>query len=55
MYDENEKSVLSEFRGSEWSDPGHNNRVFSLKFLPEDSNLFISGGWDTNVHIWDIR
>ncbi|KAL4471523.1 hypothetical protein ABPG74_008416 [Tetrahymena malaccensis] len=55
LYDESEKSLVSEYKGSEWQDPGHNNRIFSLKFLPDDPNLFISGGWDTNVHIWDIR
>jgi COMPASS component SWD3 len=26
-----------------------------VKFLPEDPNVIISGGWDTNVHIWDLR
>jgi WD40 repeat protein len=35
--------------------PGHSNRVFSVKFLPDVPNTFISGGWDGNVLIWDLR
>jgi COMPASS component SWD3 len=26
-----------------------------LKFLPENNNVLISGSWDTNVTVWDIR
>lgn len=33
----------------------HNNRVFSIKCLPEDKNIFFSGGWDSTLQIWDIR
>ena len=31
------------------------NRVFSLRFKPNDENVLISGGWDDNVRIWDVR
>eukprot|EP01041_Mallomonas_annulata_P010247 gene10247-21378_t len=34
---------------------GHSNRVFSVKFVPNDDNLIISGGWDNTVQIWDVR
>ena len=34
---------------------GHSNRVFSLKFCPDDENLLVSGGWDNTVQVWDIR
>lgn len=27
-----------------WNKSGHNNRVFSLKFVKEDENVLISGG-----------
>jgi WD40 repeat protein len=32
---------------------GHDNRVFAVKFI--DENTLISGGWDSVVHIWDLR
>ena len=47
--------MLSELSGVGWKDPGHNNRIFSIKFIPDDPNLLLTGGWDTNVHLWDIR
>ena len=34
---------------------GHSNRVFSVKFVPEDDNMLVSGGWDNTVQIWDSR
>ena len=34
--------------------PGHSNRIFSIKFT-NDPNVFISGGWDTTIQIWDAR
>lgn len=33
----------------------HTNRIFSVKCLKEDSHLLFSGGWDSTVHIWDVR
>lgn len=35
--------------------PQHSNRVYSVKFLEENSNLLISGGWDHTILFWDIR
>ena len=34
---------------------GHANRVFCVKYNPDDPNFLVSGGWDLNVKIWDIR
>mmetsp|Transcript_9074 Transcript_9074/g.9125 ORF Transcript_9074/g.9125 Transcript_9074/m.9125 type:complete len:358 (-) Transcript_9074:178-1251(-) len=34
---------------------GHSNRVFSTKFVPQDDNLIISGGWDNTIQLWDVR
>ena len=28
---------------------GHSNRVFSLKYHPDDPNIILSGGWDNTV------
>lgn len=29
------------------------NTVVSVKFI--DANVFLTGGWDSNVFIWDVR
>lgn len=34
---------------------GHNNRIFALKFIPEDENVLMTSGWDKNCNIWDLR
>ena len=33
----------------------HENRVFCLKWNPEDDNILLSGGWDQTVYFWDLR
>lgn len=40
---------------ADWNQPGHSNRIFAVKFLRNDPNMMISGGWDSNVHMWDLR
>jgi COMPASS component SWD3 len=59
LYDEATKTLLSTMKGgmgySVKSTPGHSNRVFSVKILPHDENMIVSGGWDNTVQIWDIR
>ncbi|KAK3751366.1 hypothetical protein QZH41_009310 [Actinostola sp. cb2023] len=34
---------------------GHGRKVFSLKFHPFDDNVFLTGGWDRCLKIWDVR
>lgn len=34
---------------------GHNSRVFAAMFHPVQTTEFISGGWDSVVHVWDMR
>lgn len=45
--------MSSLLKKAEWNHSGHSNRVFSVKFI--DENTIISGGWDSVVHVWDIR
>lgn len=56
VYDEATKSLIQQMSGGTANvTAGHSNRVFSLKFVPDDENLLISGGWDNTVQIWDLR
>ena len=55
MYEESTKSISHEFPGGNWQNSGHSNRVFSVKFLPDDPQVILSGGWDSNIYIWDLR
>lgn len=34
---------------------GHTQRVFALKFHPDDHNLFVTAGWDDCMKLWDKR
>ncbi|XP_059163843.1 guanine nucleotide-binding protein subunit beta-5b-like [Physella acuta] len=34
---------------------GNTMRVFCIKFHPNNQFIFISGGWDNHVKIWDVR
>lgn len=49
IYDEETKNVIAQLTGIKWHTHGHNNRIFSLKFMPDDPNIIVSGGWDQNV------
>jgi WD40 repeat protein len=49
------QEALIELEGGGAGEPGHSNRVFCVKFDQEDPNLVVSGGWDNNVKVWDIR
>ncbi|XP_078357929.1 uncharacterized protein LOC144642747 [Oculina patagonica] len=34
---------------------GHGRKVFALKFHPFDDNIFLTGGWDRCLKVWDVR
>ena len=55
VYDEQTRKLITDLEGGGSGEPGHSNRVFCVKFCADDPNLVISGGWDNNVKIWDIR
>ena len=31
------------------------NRIFSLRRVKNDPNLFFTGGWDSTIRLWDVR
>ncbi|KAM4772669.1 uncharacterized protein WCC33_004365 [Rhinophrynus dorsalis] len=34
---------------------GHTRRIFALRFHPGEHHIFLTGGWDNSVKIWDKR
>lgn len=55
IYDEATKScMVAMSSGTAKVTPGHSNRIFSVKFHPEDPNLVLSGGWDNTVQVSDL-
>jgi len=42
-------------QSGQWDDKGHINRIFSVHFTKFDPNVLISGGWDNNCYLWDVR
>ncbi len=54
IIDEHTKTLIDTLQGGMGAQ-GHSNRVFSVKYVPEDPNLLVSGGWDNTVLLWDLR
>jgi COMPASS component SWD3 len=46
---------VTELAAGMWQYPGHSNRIFSIKFHPEDQNIMLSCGWDNTIYFWDLR
>jgi WD40 repeat protein len=55
IYDDETQKIVLKFLGSLDDQLGHSNRIFALKYSPENPNILISGGWDNTVFIWDLR
>jgi len=55
IYDEQTRKVDSKFTGEACVVPGHNNRVYCVKYDKEDPNIIVTGGWDKRVIVWDVR
>lgn len=56
VYDESTKALVSTLEGG-WGKPtpGHSNRVFCVKYKPDDPNIILSTGWDNTIQVWDQR
>ena len=55
VYDEVKKMKISNLGGEELYPPGHNSRVYCVKFNPQEPNVLYSGGWDMRIVRWDLR
>jgi len=56
LYDEATKRLVQTLQGGDLKNTaGHSNRIFSLKYHPEQPHIVLSGGWDNTVQIWDTR
>ena len=59
VIDDATKAVVTKMKGGDghgiMSSAGHSNRVFSIKWHPEDENVVFSAGWDNTIQIWDVR
>jgi COMPASS component SWD3 len=55
LYDEATRQLITTFHEGRGNHTGHANRVFTLKFHPNDQNLLMSGGWDRTIQLYDVR
>ena len=55
IFDEATKDISQVLQPGKHDTMGHQNRVYSVKYLPESENEVVSGGWDHMVLLWDLR
>jgi WD40 repeat protein len=55
LWDDFTHKVERVLDSSSWFNNGHSNRIFSVKFVNDEPNMLLSGGWDRAVFLWDIR
>jgi WD40 repeat protein len=53
VYDVERSGVHGTLRGG--SIAAHTNRIYACKFLPQDSNVLLTAGWDRTLLLWDLR
>ncbi len=54
IYDPETKSRMMMLDNRHGIIPGHTNRVFSVKFV-KDQSMLVSSGWDQRIIFWDLR
>lgn len=55
VYDEETKACIHKMEKGILGNTGHSNRIFASKWKPDDPNMLLTGGWDNNIMIWDMR
>ena len=55
VYDEQTRQEKLMLKAGANGEPGHSLRIFSAKFVKDEENLLITGGWDKTIKIWDVR
>lgn len=55
LYNDDYQKEVRCFASASWFNCGHTNRIFSVKFLSDDHNVMVSGGWEGVIYLWDIR
>ncbi|MFM7858898.1 MAG: WD40 repeat domain-containing protein, partial [Flammeovirgaceae bacterium] len=55
LYDEQMKVKINTMKSGGFNHPGHSNRIFSLCFHKNNSNLLASGGWDNTIQFYDLK
>ena len=55
IYDEKKKALEYTLKGEGGLIPGHSMRIYGVKYLKNDPNIVLTGGWDERVIIWDLR
>ena len=55
LYDELTRQQITAMSSNGIKLMGHTNRVFCTKWLTEDPNVVITGGWDRIMKIYDTR
>lgn len=60
IYDEKTRKLKGQCSGGDGRESlgcglGHTNRIFCLKYHPEETNILLTGGWDKTVQVWDTR
>ncbi|OMJ95265.1 hypothetical protein SteCoe_1481 [Stentor coeruleus] len=53
VFDEGTKEIIADLNEGNVHQIGHDNRILSIKWL--DYNYILSGGWDNNLLVWDLR
>ena len=53
VFDEGTKEKIADLTGGNHQQLGHDNRIMSVKWI--DSTILLSGGWDNNLLVWDLR